>query len=137
MLLSARPLKDVATVNSFEVDSSVDWTEGDTLTLYFQLIDASLDVSSQGFNPAGRRFCPPATSTLTVTLENIDDARKLVRTASQPFPEDLSIWSIPILVTDKVRGTPQMRLTLTMPGAKVVYGVVKNLFRVQSATNLC
>jgi hypothetical protein len=134
MLLSARVLKDVANVNSFEFASSVSWTEGDALYLYFQLVDAGLDTDK---DPLGRRYMPPATSTLTVVLENIDDARKLTRTATQPFPEDASIWRVQILATDKIRGTPQMRLTLVEPGPKTTYGLMKDAIRIQSQSNVC
>jgi hypothetical protein len=136
MLLSARPLKDVANVNSFEVDSSIDWTEGDQLTLYIQLIDASVDTSSQGYNPAGRRYCAPATSTLTVIIENIDDTRKVTRVATQPYTGDASIWSLPIFSTDRIRGQPQVRLTLVTPSG-TISGCVKGIVRVHSASNVC
>jgi len=136
MLLSARILEDVASVNSFEYAAQANWTEGDSLTLYIQLIDASLNTSRQGFEPVGRRYMPPAGSTLVVKLENIDDSKVVTRNAVQPFPEDASIWAIPILPTDKVRGAPQMRLILTEPGPKVTTGIVKNAIKVASAKNV-
>ena len=136
MLLSARVLKNLTTVNSFEYDDTIQWMEGDSLTLYFQLIDAELDLSAKGWNPSGRRYVPPATTTLTVVLENIDTGKTITRVATQPFTGDLSIWSIPILATDKARGAPQLRLILAEP-TKTIRGVVKGLFRIQSATNIC
>jgi hypothetical protein len=136
MLLSARVLKAVTDVNTFEATSQFEWTEGDTTVLYFNLIDSTLDMSQDGFDPAGRRYCPPATSTLTVVLESIDDARKLTRAATQPFPGDASIWSIQIFGTDKIRGTPQMRMTLVEP-TRTIYGLLKNAIKIWPATNIC
>lgn len=135
MLLSARIIKDVANVNSFEYDTQLEWTAGDTLTVYFQLIDATLDTAIQGFNPPGRRFVPAASSTLQVSLENIDDAKKLVRLASQPFANDGSIWGLQIMASDKIRGTPQMRLTLTQSSV-VTTGLVKNAIKIHPAGNI-
>lgn len=137
MLLSARTLKDVANVNSFEYAQQFSWTEGDALTVYFQLIDAALDTAHEGFDPAGRRYMPPATTTLQVKFENIDDARTVTRMATQPFPEDASIWAVQILATDRLRGTPQMRLTMVEPGPKTTTGVVKGAIAVYSASNVC
>lgn len=134
MLLSARMLKDVAGVNSYEYDTQVQWTEGDTTTIYFQLIDSSLDNSSQGFQPPGRRFVPAAGATMSVTLENIDDARKLTRLATQPFANDGSIWALQIQASDKIRGTPQLRMTLTQAGV-VTSGLVKNALKIHPKSN--
>lgn len=134
MLLSARMLKDVAGVNSYEHDTQVSWTEGDTTLLYFQLIDASLDPSNQGFQPPGRRFVPAAGATLQVVLENIDDAKKVTRLATQPFANDGSIWALQVMASDKIRGTPQLRLTLTQSGV-VTSGLVKNAIKIHPKSN--
>lgn len=134
MLLSARPLNDVANVNSFEYAESATWTEGDQVTLYLQLIDASLDTDMKGFFPAGRRYMPPATSTLSVQIQNIDSARVVTRQATQPFAEDASIWAVSILTTDVIHGSPQLVLTLTEP-SKTVRGIVKGAVKVYSTNN--
>lgn len=130
MLLSARILKDVAGVNSFEYTNTVgEMTEGDSQTLYIQLIDASLDTPGQGFNPNGRRYVPASGATLSLVFGNIDDAKKVMRAATQPFPGDLSIWSVSILSTDKLRGTVSLSLTLT-EGVKVTRGRIANALSV-------
>lgn len=134
MLLSARPLNDVANVNSFEYADAVSWTEGDQVTLYLQLIDASLDTDTRGFYPAGRRYMPPATSTLSVQIQNIDSSKVITRTATQPFPEDASIWSVTVLSTDLIHGSPQLLLTLTEP-SKTIRGLVKNAVKIYSTDN--
>lgn len=135
MLLSARVLNDVATVNSFEVADSVAWTEGDSVQLYLQLVDSSLDTDVRGFYPAGRRYMPPATSSLSVQLQSIDSSKTITRLATQPFPEDASIWVISILATDTLHGSPQMVLTLTEP-TRTVRGTVKNAIKIYSTSNV-
>ena len=134
MLLSARPLKDVTSVNSFEPATELEWTEGDTVDVYFQLIDSQLDKPEQGFSPAGRRYVPAAGATLSCVLENIDDAKQLTRLATQPFANDGSIWKLSILGTDVIRGTPQLRLTLTEAG-KVTRGIAKLCIKIHPASN--
>lgn len=115
MLLTCRLLKDVGSVNSFAYADTVEFTIGDTLTVYFQLIDSSVDTFRQGFNPAGRRYVAADAATLSVVLDSVDDARKVTRAAVQPFPGDLSIWSVDVRAVDatKIRGTITLRLTLT------------------------
>lgn len=115
MQLSARLLNDVASVNSYETVSSLEFTAGDNQTVYFQLIDASLDRPEQGFNPAGRRYMPPASSTLSLQMLNIDDAKKVTRFCTQPFAQDPSIWAVTILTTDPMAGTVSLKFTLAEP----------------------
>lgn len=136
MLLSADFLKDVCGVNSFEYTPTVEWTETDALTLTIQLIDASLDTAAQGYWPPGRRYVPAAGSTLSVVIENIDDAKKVTRAAVQPFAQDGSVWQVQIFATDKCRGTPQIRLTLVEP-TKTTYGLIKaGKVRIHPKTNI-
>ncbi len=116
MQLSLRFLIDVSSVNSYEQVPSVEITSGDSQTVYFQLVDAGLDRPEQGFSPAGRRYIPPAGSTLEVTFVNVNDAKKVVRAAAQPYSTDGSIWSIPILSSDPIKGTSAMNLVLKEPG---------------------
>lgn len=117
--MSSRFLLDVNGVNSFEYSAQVEIASGDTQNVYFQLIDASLDRSEQGFNPPGRRYCPAATSTLAVTFVNTDSAKQFVRAATQPFAQDPSIWTVPILGTDPLLGTVNLKIILTEPSRQL------------------
>lgn len=119
MYLSLRFLNDVQGVNSFNYAPGVEFFGGDNQTVFFQLIDASLDKSEQGFFPSGRRYVPAASSTLLVSLGNINDAKKMDRSATQPFAQDPSIWSFPILATDPLKGTVSIKLVLTEPTKKL------------------
>ncbi len=67
MLLSVRFLNDVSSANSYEIIDNPEFFAGDAQTIHIQLIDASLDREGQGFNPPGRRYLPPTSSTLTAS----------------------------------------------------------------------
>lgn len=121
MLLSARMLNNVASVNAFDWAENVEFTQGDQVDVYFQLIDASLDKAVKGYVPAGRRYMPAAGATLSVTIANIDDAVQIVRSASQPFANDPSIWKVSVLNSDKIVGTCALVLVLNESGKKT-YG---------------
>lgn len=129
MLLTARLLTGVCSVNTFNYTSSYEATEGDAYYLYFQLIDASLDRPEERFFPSGRRYIPDAGATLSVVLNSIDNDKKYTKTASQPFSGDASIWRIQVLSTDQVLGSVNMILSLTQSGV-VTHGLVKNALSV-------
>jgi hypothetical protein len=113
MLLSARILDHVLNVNSYGYAQAAEFTEGDVTSVYFQLIDRSLDKATEGFCPPGRRYMPADGATLSVVIDSIDDNKKITRSASQPFDQDPSIWRINILSTDALVGTARVLLTLT------------------------
>jgi hypothetical protein len=123
MLLSCRILTQVSDPNAFNYADEFQMTQGDTARIYFQLVDLSQDKALQQFKPVGRRFCPATGATLQVVLDNIDDAIRVTRAATQAFPTaDSSIWYVDLLATDKISGTVNMALTLTEPGPKVTKG---------------
>lgn len=136
MLLTARLLADFQSVNSYRQVDMLRMTQGDSVTLYFQLVDASLDTASEGFVPAGRRYVPAVGATLVCQVNNIDDAKKVTRNAQQPFgAQDPSIWALTLMPTDPVQvGTSSLRLTLT-EGSKVTNGVKLAALGVASQTN--
>lgn len=136
MLLQARFLDNVCSVNIFDWVQPVEFFEGDPVTVSLQLIDASLDTEAQGWKPtpAGRRYVPASGATLQVILKNISDAKTYTKTASQPYPTtDPSIWSFQVAATDAVKGTVSLTLVLT-EGSVVRRGLVKAALRVRSAT---
>lgn len=133
MLLSGRMLNDVANVNSFEPVETLKATENDTIDVYFQLVDKSLDTPQQGFYPSGRRYMPAAGATLQVVMQSIDGAKTLTRFAVQPFTQDPSIWRLPVLSSDKIKGTYNLQLTLT-EGGKVTRGVIQQAVAFASLT---
>jgi hypothetical protein len=114
MLLTARLLQDVGGVNVFRPADRIAFTEGDPQDVYFQLVDASLDTD---LKPSGRRYAPAAGAVLQVTVISIDSSKQFTRVASQPFPQDPSIWKLSILSSDKVAGTVSLGFQLTEGGA--------------------
>jgi hypothetical protein len=122
MLLSARLLSGVTDVNTFEVVTTLEMTQGDQQDVYFQLIDASVQKFA---SPKGRRYIPPSGASLRVTVQSLDSNQTLVGSATQPFSGDLSIWKFrwPLppyqnadYDPDSVVGTFALKLVLTEPG---------------------
>lgn len=133
MILSARFLNSVGSVNDFCYMQQVQFTEGDQLDVYLQLIDTAKMAAIDGWKPPGLRYMPAAGATLSVTVDNIDDAKKITRAATQPYPLDPSIWKFTIMATDVIKGTQNIRLSLSQGGV-LTRGLVKAALRVQSAT---
>jgi hypothetical protein len=136
MLLSARILNDVANVNNFEYAQVGQFTKGEASSVYFQLIDTTLDGALKGFEPSGRRYMPATGATLSVVVTSIDDAKRITRVATNPFPEDRSIWRLDFLSTDTIVGTASLQLTLT-EGSVVRKGLVKNALRISTDVAGC
>ncbi len=138
MLLGARILSGVASVNIFDYVDSARFTEGDVVDLYFQIVD--LNVEANSYQVKGRRYMPSAVAAplMTVSFGSIDDAKKINRVATQPFSQDPSIWKVSLLATDILRGTMDMRLTLTETVSlgptvtKVTRGVVRQAIAADS-----
>jgi hypothetical protein len=133
MILSARFLNDVSNINSFQTVEVGQFTEGDSASVFFQLIDSTLDLANKGFNPPGRRFIPATGATLQVIVDSIDDAKKITRSATNPFLDDRSIWKLDFIASDKISGTANFQLVLT-EGTIIKRGVVKSGMRIASAT---
>jgi len=117
MKLGIRPLVSVASVNIFSYSQQLELNAGNAATFYFQLFDMDQDKASQGFDPAGKRYIPAAGATLAITFTNIDSAREFTRSATQPFAQDGSIWAVPLLATDPISGTVDIKGVLTESGA--------------------
>lgn len=135
MLLTARILTDVSSANKFRPTNQYKMTQGDAGTLYFQLVDASLDTAQEGFNPAGRRYIPAVGATLSIVIDNIDDSKKITRAATNPFSDDRSIWALSINSSDTIKaGTAAIKLTLT-EGAVITRGILLNAIGISSQNN--
>lgn len=113
MRLGARPLVDVESVNDFQYSTQLEYHAGDATDFYIQLVDQDKNPTQQGFYPSGLRYCPLANSTLQVTFINISNSKQVVRFASQPFTNDTSIWTVPILATDPLQGTVSIKCVLS------------------------
>jgi hypothetical protein len=121
MLLSANLLNDVVDVNHFSVADQLEAMEGDTVQVYFQLVDRSV---SWDCSPPGRRYIPQVGATVVVVLRSIDSGLTLTKTCTQPYVNDLSIWTFSIAATESLPGTRSLKLTLT-EGLVVTNGLVE------------
>lgn len=125
MRLSAIFLTDVANVNVFQEAEQIQMTEGDTLTVYFQLRDMSVQTTFAGYKNPGRRYMPAPGATLAVQIDSVNPSldATLTKIAVQPFAQDPSIWSFQIFGTDGVKGTKRIKLALS-EGPVKTYGVI-------------
>lgn len=135
MILSARFLTNVGSVNDFQYEQQAEFVEGDAFDIYFQLIDASRDRTEDGFKPSGRRYMPAAGALLTAVVDNIDAARQISRSCTQPFPQDPSIWRMSIMASDGIKGTSNLKLTLVESGV-TKRGLVKVALRAYPNSNV-
>ena len=137
MLLSARMLGSVSSVNSFTYEDTVEFMQGDTIDVFFQLVDASKNRPIQNWKPAGFRYMPASGATLSCRLDNIDDGTAVVRAANQPFPtSDPSIWKVSVLASDSLlRGTCALVLDLNQGGVHT-YARVEGAVLIHNAGTL-
>ena len=92
MKLSAKFLKNVVNVNTFQYVTQWNISEGSAHELYFQVIDEHKE---------DIRYMPQdAPFVVTATFSSIDDNSIIVKTATQPFADDSSIWKIDLLATE-------------------------------------
>ena len=133
MLLSGRMLDNVTSVNSFDyADPSVEFTEGDTVDIYFQLINKSKDLAVQEYKPIGLRYMPNTGATLTASVGSISN-----RACTQPFANDTSIWKLSILATDRgLVGNLAITFKLN-EGGKITTGRIDNALSISGQGTLC
>lgn len=116
MLLGARLLSGVNSVNNFIFTPNYEASAGNAFDLYFQLTDREQHKTDQGFSPAGLRYIPGAGATVSVTALNLDASKVLTRTATKPFAGDTSIWKVSFLASDPLTGTISLKITLVEGG---------------------
>jgi hypothetical protein len=130
MILSARMMKDVSGVNNFSYTPTAETVQGNQTDVFFQLVDAGVDLPTTGLNPPFRRFCPSSVATLQVTFKSIDNAVTVCRFASPAFlTQDTSVWKLTIFATDNLVGTYTMFLKLT-DGSTITLGVCQMALQV-------
>ena len=124
MKLSAKFLINVSDVNNFDYTDQWEVNEGSAQRLHFQIIDKQKD---------DLRYMSQATviDSITVTFLDIDTSEEIVKTATQAFTDDKSIWYVDLLATE-VPNSGAVKIITTEDG------VVTNQFRVDFAviTNL-
>lgn len=104
MRLSAKPLKNYANINNFDVTTEWNVRDQDVSTLYFQLVD--LDKDSLRYMPTDNIY------SIEVTFPALNPVNNVVKVAAQVSALDRSIWKVEILDTDKLSsGNVQFAVT--------------------------
>jgi hypothetical protein len=128
MKLDVRFLEDVGGLNAWRyAQNNPSFYEGDTVTIYLQVVDGGSDNGDQ----RPRRYMPAAGAVLTVDLDSVDSAKRVMRTLTQPFAQDPSIWRMDIASTDPFRGTVDLSFRLT-EGAAIHSARVKAGLKISS-----
>jgi hypothetical protein len=70
---------------------------------------------------------------LEITISSIDNAKKIIRFASQPYAQDPSIWALSLFSTDSLKGSADLMLKLT-EGLVVTRGSVRQALAVDPQT---
>jgi PDZ domain-containing secreted protein len=117
MKLSAKFLKNVANVNTFQYADQWDMAEGSAQRLYFQIVDKLKD---------DLRYMSQATviDSVTVTFLSIDDDAEIVKTAVQPFADDKSIWYIDLTAAE-VPNSGAVKFSITEDGVTKTFRVAQ------------
>ena len=119
MKLSVKFLKNVADINNFQYAGEWDIAEGSTHRLYFQIVDELKD---------GLRYISQATviDAVTVTFLSIDDDTEIVKTATQAWSDDKSIWYIDLAV-DEVPNSGAVKFSITEDGVQSQFKVPQGI----------
>jgi hypothetical protein len=115
MRLSAKMLKNVANVNHFQYEDQVYILEGSTNEFYFRLVDLNkltYGKDSESLPDHPLRYIPAVGATIEVEFDSLFDDEKFTVNATQPFPEDRSIWKVQ-LNDDQLPRTGNFIFTLT------------------------
>lgn len=115
MKLSAKFLKNVANVNTFQYASQWDIAEGSAQTLYFQIVDKLKD---------DLRYMSQATviDSVTVTFLSVEDNSEIVKTATQAWADDKSIWYVN-LAANEVPNSGAVKISITEDGVTKTFRV--------------
>jgi len=114
MKLSVKFLKNVANVNCFQYVSHWDISEGSENTLYFKTIDKLKE---------DIRYIPQGTvNAMEVTFLDIDSDAEIVKTATNPYSDDLSLWCV-TLTAAQVVNSGAVKFKLTQDGVETLFVV--------------
>lgn len=123
MRLSVQALKNFQNLNSFQKTS--EWTirQGESNTLYLQLID--LDQDSLRYIPTG------TVASLQVVFPAVNPANVITKTATPVSALDGSLWSVSLLDTE-IPGSGNVQFILTEDGVVrrfvLLQGLVVEMF---------
>jgi hypothetical protein len=119
MLVGAKVLSNFNNSNSFDYSSQFEYNQGTNDTLYIQFVNLGKKLCGDIY----QRYMVPAGSTVTIRIDHIDQSCTIERIATVDA-NDQSIWSIPLLPTDKI-GSGNIHFEIQEPGSNVRKGVIK------------
>jgi len=115
-------LDSVHSVNSFVEAEEITLIRGNAETLYFRLFTEKASCSLFS-DPCLRRYIPQGTTILVeVKFDHVDDEYVVRRVATNPYADDTSIWSVPLLATDRISFN-SMEITLVEDGQESSFAV--------------
>jgi hypothetical protein len=122
MRLSAKPIVNYDSINSFDTGNQWIIRAGDPNRLYFQLVD--LDKVDSSMCKIPLRYVPQYTTSqvLQVTFPSLDDAAQIVATAAQ-VAGDGSIFYVD-LTPAQIPGSGAVQFSLTLDGVTRRFGVL-------------
>ena len=133
MRLGIQLLNIGATLNDFDKKSFVEFAQGETVDLIFQLVN---------LDKAGLRYIPASGCTVfveiprfpeyfgTISNQRTTSDFSVRRNAVQAFPDDRSIWKLSLTANDTANMmSSNMRVTVT-EGAKVSIGLLSQALKV-------
>ena len=120
MRLSAKILKNINNVNSFEYSNQTYLYQSKANEFYFQLVDLDRNI---------RYLTQASVYTLQCTFSSIDDTQILNINATLPFADDKSIWKVSF-TSAQLPKSGGFKITLTEDSI-VKYFVIQSVINVQ------
>jgi hypothetical protein len=114
MKFSVKFLKNVANVNTFQYTSQWSVSEGYSHVLHFQITDKLKD---------DLRYLSQADEMeVSVIFLSFDETTEIIKTASQAFVDDRSIWTI-TLESDEVPNSGAIKIMITEDGVEKIFRI--------------
>ena len=132
MRLSAKLLKNVASVNHYQYEDQVTLSEGQENEFYFQVVDLdklTYGKDSEALPDHPLRIMTEDTASLIVEFDSVFDGESFEVAATKPFSLDSSIWKVS-LTEQQLPKTGNFIFRLTV-GSKTMRAVVRNSIRVE------
>jgi hypothetical protein len=104
--LSAKPVINYQNNNSFDYASEWNIRQGESNTLYFQLVD---------LDQAGLRYMPQSGTSVSVIFPSLNTNNTLTITAIQASADDKSIWKVD-LTANQIPSTGNVNFTIVESG---------------------
>jgi len=130
MKLGLAMLDTIPALNSLKYLNQISITQGETVDIYFQLIDQD---SKDQKNQWGTRYMPALGATMQVIIKSVNDANTLTKSATMVFPsDDRSIWKVSLTVAETANmAGVNMQVTLT-EGSNIKIASAKNVLSVSN-----